>query len=126
MKTLLTNDKKINQLLLIFFIAYLTLLIVITADTLQSLSETARFWPAWLLQAVPLLMMLPGVFTKRYRSFSWVCFLMLAYFSSYVVQVYSSNAQWIDWLGLVTTIIIFVSAMLASRLLQRYFLQGAK
>ena len=97
---------------------------IITLDTLIFVENTHKFLPAWLLQTVPLLMLLPGVLVKRYRSYSWVCFLMLLYFSSFVVQVYTDYTQWIDWLGLMLSIIIFISAMIASRQLQRYFLNN--
>jgi len=122
MPTPFTQDKKINQLLWLFLISYATLLFVIIIDTYLSIKEPNKFWPALLLQTIPMLMLLPGIILKRYRSYSWVCFLMLTYFVSYVVQVYASSSKWIDWLGLLTTVILFVSAMYASRLLQRYFL----
>lgn len=125
MQALFTTDKNINRLLGIFYCAYIGLLIIITLDTLIFVDNTHKFWPAWLLQVVPLLMLLPGILVKRYRSYSWVCFLMLLYFSSFVVQVFTDYTQWIDWLGLALSIIIFISAMIASRQLQRYFLRNS-
>lgn len=126
MSTLFTDDKKVNQILSVFMIAYLALIIIIIIDTILSVGETSKLWPALLLQIVPLLMLVPGIFLKRYRTYSWVCFLMLAYFTSYVVQVYASSAQLIDWLGLLATIVVFISAMYGSRFLQRYFLAQAQ
>lgn len=123
MLTPFTDDKKINQVLWLFLISYGVLILVIAVDTFLSITQPNKFWPALLLQIVPLIMLLPGIVLKRYRSYSWVCFLMLIYFVSYVVQVYASSSKWIDWLGLLTTIILFVSAMYASRFLQRYFLK---
>ena len=122
MPTPFVSDKKINQLIALFLVSYATLLVVIVVDTYLSIDVANKFWPALLLQTIPMIMLLPGIFLKRYRTYSWVCFLMLTYFVSYVVQVYASSSKWIDWLGLLTTITAFISAMYTSRLLQRYFL----
>jgi uncharacterized membrane protein len=86
----MTNDKNINHSLWITFVGY-----------------------------IPLLLILPGLLTKHYRSYSWLCFLMLAYFISYVVQVYSPTRDLHDSFGLAATVVVFISAMFASRWLQR-------
>lgn len=125
MKRLFIDNKPINRLLITFYCTYIALLVIITLDTLILVDHSNKFWPAWLLQIVPLLMLLPGIMLKRYRSFSWVCFLMLLYFSSFVVQVYTDYQQWIDWLGLMVTVTIFITAMITSRSLQRYFLRDS-
>ena len=113
---LFTNNKKIDLSLWITYSAYLFLLAVIVLD---AWADTQHFWKAWLLQTIPLILLLPGLIQKHYRSYSWLCFLMLAYFTNYVVQVYSSHSYLYGWLGLVLTVIIFISAMLSSRWLQR-------
>jgi len=118
--TIFTSEKKINIVLWLTYIAYLVLVTVIIWDTWVAVSD--RFWMPLLLQLVPLLLILPGLISKYYRSYSWLCFLSLAYFTSYVVQVYSPSRQWHDWAGLISTIIIFIAGMYASRWLQRYFL----
>ena len=114
-----TEDKKINFALYLCLSAVLILLATITWDTW--IAEQEDFWMALTLQVVPLLLLLPGLAKQYYRSYSWLCFLSLIYFTSYVIQVYSSNQQWHDWLGLSASIVIFSSAMFASRWLQRYF-----
>jgi uncharacterized membrane protein len=111
-----THDKKINLLLWITYSALLFLLAVIILD---AWSAPKHFWKIWLLQSIPLLLLLPGLLQKHYRSYSWLCFLMLAYFTNYVVQVYSPSRGLLDWIGLLLSVVIFVSAMLASRWLQR-------
>lgn len=114
-----TSDKKINFVLWLTYSAYIVLLAVIVWDTWVA---SGRFWVPLLLQLVPLLLLLPGLLSKYYRSYSWLCFIVLAYFTSYVVQVYSPTRQWHDWLALIATIIIFIAGMYASRWLQRHFL----
>ncbi|MFT6389851.1 MAG: putative membrane protein [Cellvibrionaceae bacterium] len=118
--TIFTSDKKINVVLWLTYSAYLVLVAVIIWDTW--IAATERFWIPLLLQMAPLLLVLPGLISKYYRSYSWLCFLSLAYFTSYVVQVYSPSRQWHDWPGLISTIIIFIAGMYASRWLQRYSL----
>ncbi len=110
------TDKKINIALWLTYSAYLLLLIVLTLDTLAASKPS---WIVWCLQVLPLLLLLPGIIYKHYRSYSWLCFLMLAYFTSYVVQVYSPTRNPHDWFGLAATVIVFIAAMFASRWLQR-------
>jgi uncharacterized membrane protein len=112
----MTNDKNINNSLWLTFMGYITLLGVIALDSWVS---SEAFWGIWILQTIPLLLILPGLITKYYRSYSWLCFLMLAYFISYVVQVYSPTRDLHDWFGLVATVVVFMAAMFASRWLQR-------
>ncbi|MGH1484580.1 MAG: DUF2069 domain-containing protein [Cellvibrionaceae bacterium] len=111
-----TNDKKIDLTLWLTYSCYIALLAVITLD---AWSAQQHFWKVWLLQAVPLLLLMPGLIQKHYRSHSWLCFLILAYFTGYVVQVYSPTRGIYDWIGLMLTITLFISAMFASRWLQR-------
>jgi uncharacterized membrane protein len=113
---LFTPDKTINRILWVSYTCYLLLLAAITLNTWQS---PLHFWSAWLLQVLPLLLLLPGMIMKYYRSYSWLCFLMLAYFTNFVVQAYAPNRDYYDWLGLGLTIVLFISAMFASRWLQR-------
>ncbi len=113
---LMTKDKKINHALWLTFMGYIILLGVIALDAWVS---SPSFWGIWLLQTLPLIAILPGLLAKYYRSYSWLCFLMLAYFISYVVQVYSPTRDFHDWFGLVATITVFIAGMFASRWLQR-------
>lgn len=72
----------------------------------------------WAIACVPLLILWPGMRKKRYRSYSWLCFVILLYFVKAVEGSLSSVASWIDFTMLVLSVIIFISAMLTSRWLQ--------
>ena len=113
---MLTGNRKIDITLVINHLAYGLMAVVVIID---SYNAGDIFLTVLALQLVPLLMLLPGIISRHYRTYSWLCFLMLIYFTSYVVQVYSTKRDPLDWLGLVLTIILFVSAMLSSRWLQR-------
>lgn len=96
--------------------AYVLLIAVIIADCYFA---EKHFWAALLLQLTPLILLLPGILHKYYRSYSWLCFLMLLYFASYVVQTYAPSRSFIDIIGLILSVGIFICAMFSSRYLQR-------
>lgn len=72
----------------------------------------------WLVQCVPLLIFVPGLYQQRFRTYSWVCFVILPYFTWSVVNVMSPLVRWSDVLVVFLSVIIFLSAMMASRWLQ--------
>ncbi|TVZ39963.1 putative membrane protein [Alteromonadaceae bacterium 2753L.S.0a.02] len=76
-------------------------------------------WAVFIVQAGPLLLLLPGMLKNYYRSFSWLCFLLLIYFIKAVDGVFMSTANLLDVIFLILTVVIFISAMLASRWMQR-------
>ncbi len=71
-------------------------------------------------QLIPLVILLPGLWRGHHRSYSWLCFVVLIYFTAYSVEVGSSRSEITDWLGLVLSIIMFIGGMLASRWIQHY------
>lgn len=105
-----------SQLWLITMSLYGLLCAVVVMDVLQVEKHQGL---VFFLQLAPLALLLPGLITKHYRSFSWLCFLMLLYFSSYVVQVYASSRSPLDIAGLLLSILLFVGGMFTSRKLQR-------
>ncbi len=72
----------------------------------------------WAIVCVPLLILWPSMRKKRYRAYSWLCFVILLYFIKAVEGSMSSVASWIDFSILALSVVIFVSAMLTSRWLQ--------
>lgn len=114
---MLTTDKKLNIILLMTYSAYFLLIGLITY---AGLTNSNHSWKLWLFQSLPLLILLPGLYQKRYRSHSWLCFVILAYFVAYVVEVGSPIGDLNDWIGLILSCVIFTGAMMASRGLQRW------
>ncbi|MDQ2075266.1 DUF2069 domain-containing protein [Marinimicrobium sp. ABcell2] len=74
----------------------------------------------WLLQCVPLLIFARGLMQQRHRTYSWLCFVILIYFTWSVTNVMSPLSFWRDWLVVILSVVLFVSAMLASRWLQHW------
>ncbi|ODS24740.1 hypothetical protein AB835_02430 [Candidatus Endobugula sertula] len=114
--SLFTPNKRLNVVLFTTYWAYtcLLLLFIYTYFTNENHS-----WKLLVFQSLPLLLLAPGLIKQQYRSHSWLCFAILAYFIAYVAEVGSPLGEVTDWMGLVLSVIIFISAMLASRGLQR-------
>jgi len=72
------------------------------------------------IQWVPLLLPLWGMLKDTHRSYNWLCFVVLAYFLFIVPNAMSEQAGWSDWLQLLLTCVLFISAMLVSRWLQAW------
>lgn len=73
------------------------------------------------MQWLPLVIFIPGLIAKvHYRTYSWLCFVLLAYFTAFVVEVGSPLRIWTDIVGLVITCLLFTAAMFASRTVQRW------
>lgn len=73
------------------------------------------------MQLLPIIIFLPGLINKvNYRIYSWMCFVLLVYFTAYVVELGSPLRHWTDAVGLTLTVIMFISAMMASRFVQRW------
>ena len=77
----------------------------------------------WLIQLLPLLLVLPGIKANYPRSYIWLCFLLLMYFVKGVDGVISPSRAWIDYFVVGISILLFISAMLTSRWLQQYFFE---
>ena len=71
-----------------------------------------------LLQSIPLLLFIPGMWIKHYRTFSWLCFVVLFYFIVAVTQVMSPMADSYGWVNLIASVVLFNAAMMTSRWLQ--------
>jgi uncharacterized membrane protein len=99
----------------LFLPAYISLLLLFT---LLNVFGDGGGITLWLVQCVPLLIFIPGLLSQQYRTYSWICFVILAYFTWAVVNVMSPLIRWHDVVVLILTVIIFISAMMVSRWLQ--------
>lgn len=74
----------------------------------------------WVVQLLPLFLVLPGIKANHPRSYIWLCFLLLLYFIRGFDGVISPARAWIDYVVLSVSVLLFVSSMLTSRWLQQY------
>jgi uncharacterized membrane protein len=54
---------------------YACLLVGLTLD--HTVVRHAFYWPVWLMQTIPLLLVLPGLLQRRARSGTLLCFIIL-------------------------------------------------
>lgn len=93
--------------------AYLALLLMMILTSLPSeLPEGTAIWPVLLIKLVPLLILLPGLWLNKLRSYIWLCFIVLFYFTQSVVESFLSLGAHMDLAITVATTIIFLAAML--------------
>lgn len=113
---LLTSSTKLNGLLITTYIGYFGLLILFFVNFFTNHDHSLYLL---LFQTLPLLLVVKGLVLRHFRAFSWLCFIILAYFTAYSVEVMSDIAKTDDWVGLLFSMMVFVGAMLSSRGLQR-------
>jgi len=115
-------DTKMRWGRFITMAAYAALLLQFT---ILNVSEDTGSITRWVMQCLPLLLVLPGIIAQRHKSYSWLCFILLMYFTAYVVEIGSPLFTWTDATALSFTVVMFVGAMLTSRWIQHIQYQRA-
>ncbi|MDE1462376.1 DUF2069 domain-containing protein [Spartinivicinus poritis] len=110
---------QINVLLLTLLLATLTLWIFVINPP-----SVDRPYIIWLVQIVPIAIIIPGVLKGNPRSFAWLCFIILLYFTSAVLNTYESPSELYGWIKLTLCISLFITAMMYVRCYYR--LNGTK
>ncbi|WP_347331992.1 DUF2069 domain-containing protein [Marinimicrobium locisalis] len=100
-------------------VCFSTLLILFTVLTLI---QTDPKWKLWLVQILPLAIFIPGLWRGYHRTYSWLCFVILLYFTWSVANVISPLAYWRDYVVVTLSVLLFISAMMASRWRQQWWL----
>ena len=81
-----------------------------------SIHRTTGFsWPILLIQCLPLALILPSLIQGHYRSYSWLCFILLMYFIFAVMNALQSKAQITDLVYVALVVLLFTVAMMTSR-----------
>lgn len=96
--------------------AYVLLLLSITATRLLT---PVGAWNTnlmiWLVQSVPLLIFLPGLWRGGITSYAWLTFVSLIYFTAAVTNVFIPERQLGAAVDVALTVILFSSALLFIR-----------
>ena len=117
-------QQKANIAYLITLASYLGLIIL---QPVAQLAGDDFSFKKLAIQWLPLLLFVPGMITKtHYRTYSWLCFVILLYFTAYVVEIGSPFMQWTDIVGVCLSVILFISAMFTSRYMQRWLYESQK
>ncbi len=73
----------------------------------------------WLVSCVPLLILIPGLIQSKHRAGSWLCFVLLLYFTVYCVELGIPGNQIAESLAMTLIVTLFATAMLYARWQQR-------
>lgn len=105
-----------QRLRLATFICIALMLVVIAIDTLiapsHSREPNAVIWLVW---SIPLLIFIPGLRRGGLYSFAWLSFVSLLYFAQGVTALFAPWRRALDIIYLLTSITLFVCAMLYVR-----------
>lgn len=96
-------------------ISYALLLLVIAVNNIVRADGSIKYW---LLQSIPLLIFVPGIIKRHFRTYSWMCFVILIYFIHYADKLSTDPGSIINWLAITLTVVLFNGAMMTSRWMQ--------
>ena len=71
----------------------------------------------WLMQTIPLFILVPGIYQLKRRSYQFMGFVILLYFIRSTTNILSGDPAFIDYGILGLSVLIFILSMLASRVL---------
>ncbi|MFZ1292921.1 MAG: DUF2069 domain-containing protein, partial [Pseudomonadales bacterium] len=98
--------------------AMLILLLSIEVFGIVRLEPASRaFW--WVISIGPLIVFLPGLLRGAWKTYLWLCFVLLAYFMFTVDELFRTPADSREWLELLCNVILFNAAMFYARWRQR-------
>jgi len=91
---------------------YVLLILMMIITSLPSmLPEGTSPWLVLTIKLVPLLIIMPGLLLDSLRSYIWLCFIVLFYFTQAVVETFLSKGANIDYIITFLTVTQFLSAM---------------
>lgn len=90
---------------------YLSLLICLLIPLLQTDPGTHAFWLKIPITLLPLLIFAPGLLQGRNRSYLWICFVVLVYFTAGVVQAWLTQGAILPVITTGLTILLFSLAI---------------
>ncbi|RYZ81770.1 MAG: DUF2069 domain-containing protein [Moraxellaceae bacterium] len=117
---LITVGKKLQPGLWITHGSYIIFLLLMSWLNFQIANGgvTSSTIKLWFVKVIPLLIFVPGLLKKRYRTYSWLCFAILPYFI-WITPLVVGRGDWSDWTLVSLIVIIFIGAMMTSRWLQQ-------
>ena len=101
-------------------LSYAALLLLIAVGNIFQPDGSVKYW---LLQSIPLLIFVPGILQRHFRTYSWICFVVLIYFIHYADKLSTDPGSIINWVGIFLTVTLFNGAMLTSRWMQYFTLE---
>ncbi len=115
--SLKTDSEKAKIAWQITLLLYALLIIGLTID--HTVIRQTFFWPVWLMQTVPLLLVLPGLIQRHARSGTWLCFIILFHLLSAIDNAGVSVAvqtHFIFYIGMaILILLLFTTSLLFVR-----------
>lgn len=99
------------SLLLYFVILGLLVLTTFWPDPVAGAST----WVLLTIKLLPLLILLPGLIKKSSKTYQWLCFIIMIYFTDGVVRAYLTGYEWPPSLMAALTATLFVTAIIRIR-----------
>ena len=91
--------------------SFLLLLVVLLLNGLM----TSMPLSLMIFTFLPLLILVPGLYTERYKTISMLCFVTLLYFVVAVSNLFEADANAFDVAEVVLLVVLFNAAMMFSR-----------
>lgn len=91
------------------------LLILLTATSWLLPTAGVRPMVTWLIQCVPLLLLLPGMLRGTVSTHLWACFMALVYFTQGVVSAFRPEMMLAGIIEVVLSLDLFFAAMIYAR-----------
>jgi uncharacterized membrane protein len=105
--------QKSHAMMHITHLCYLAILVLMVVTTLPPfLSLTTSIAPVLGVKLLPLLIVLPGLLLNKLRTYIWLCFIILFYFTQAVVESFLSLGANIDLAITLLSVVLFLAAML--------------
>lgn len=78
----------------------------------------------WLIQTLPLLIFLKGLLQNNLRTYAWMCFVVLLYFTHGVLLAFDTPRRWLGVTEVLLCVIMFVAMILYIRQYREHFKVG--
>ena len=75
----------------------------------------------WLVQILPLLLFASGLHRNRLRTYAWMCFVILLYFTHGVLVAFDPSRRWLGFLQVALCVNLFVFLLLFIRQYRHHF-----
>ncbi|HEY6529612.1 MAG TPA: DUF2069 domain-containing protein [Cellvibrionaceae bacterium] len=92
-------------------------LLILLMSFFQLSLSSGPVYKIWLLQVLPLIILIPGIYQLKRRSFQFMGFIILLYFIRSITNVLAGDPAFIDYGVLGLSILIFLLSLMASRIL---------
>lgn len=103
--------------------SYLVTVVILLAETFSDAPENidsgliflASGLGIWLFKILPLLLFVPGFFSRSHKSAAWLSYVSMLYFILAVLLAFTPGASLWGWGMVFSTIALFISSMLFTR-----------